>query len=156
MRSDFRRLLACVLTVVSLAASAARAQEPRAPKRPSGPVAGPVITLPPGQGESIADPAAQDAEARRAGALQKWEYCFFTTSTTQKDRWSPTIGVASVRYSAGGDIEQVEGRSEEEAALNAMNKLGEEGWELVAIRESFNLSDGYGNSSARYFFKRPK
>lgn len=156
MRTDFRRLIVWGLIVVSLVASAARAQETRAPKRPSGPVAGPVITLPAGQGESVADPAAQGEAARPADGLPKWEYCFFTTATTQKDRWSPSIGVAYVRYFGGGALEQVEGRSEEEAALNTMNKLGDEGWELVAIRESFSLREGFGESSARYFFKRPR
>jgi hypothetical protein len=50
----------------------------------------------------------------------------------------------------------VEGTDEETALANAFAKLGEEGWELTAIRTSIHLEDGDGQSRHSYYFKRPK
>ena len=60
-----------------------------------------------------------------------------------------------MRYFPSGS-EEIEGASEDEAMANAFAKLGEEGWELTAVRTDISLRDGDGASSAAYFFKRPK
>ena len=138
-------------------------QQPEPQRRPQGPAAGPVIKLPPGAG-AAAEERAQTAGAREEAqppATRKWEYCviqgfrwhqkergFSLSSATQRP-------AAYVRYLPEGS-EEVEGATEEEALGNALVKLGEDGWELTAVRTDLSLSDGDGKTSSVYFFKRPK
>ncbi|HEX8719731.1 MAG TPA: hypothetical protein VF736_03740 [Pyrinomonadaceae bacterium] len=155
---------AAALAVAALA-PAARAQTPQTdpPRRPRGPVAGPAIKLPPGSGaqeERTQQPSgAKEAAARGGWEAQRWEYCVIRGFRLHQKGFSFTQPVyapaAYVRYFPEGS-EEVEGANEEEALANAFAKLGEEGWELTAVRTDFALSDGNGASSATYFFKRPK
>jgi hypothetical protein len=162
MRIVFRRSLnACLsATLLLVCAASAGAQQTGVPKRPQGPVAGPVIRLPAGQGETLGEQAETPAPgepARSSAPAPRWEYCaIMNTATIQKDRWSPIIGAANVRYFGGAGHEQIEGVNEDEALANAMAKLGEDGWELVAVTEPLSLMDGTGGSRTRFFFKRPK
>lgn len=162
-RTSARLLTACAFAALVLFVSATHARAQTGEKRREGPIPGPVIKLPPGQYDVTA--ASEEDAARQqkpstaaradARASQRWEYCAITgISYYKKEFASNFTGVAHVRYMRGGG-EQVEGRDEDEALANAMTKLGEEGWELVATRESFNLSDGSGATSHSYFFKRP-
>jgi hypothetical protein len=161
MRNCLRTLSAASLAAAFLlaSASAAAAQQPGPPKRRQGPDAGPTIVLPPGQTAAPNEQPGPDGPGQTAAAkapAPKWEYCAITsTGTQQKDRFSDVTGFARVRYFGGGG-EVVEGASEDEAVANAMTKLGEDGWELVAIRASIDIYDGRGASVHSYFFKRPK
>ena len=42
------------------------------------------------------------------------------------------------------------------AARLAFAKLGEDGWELAGVRTDLKLREGDGETTAVYFFKRPK
>lgn len=167
MRKVFGGLsAACALAAFVFCIAAADARAQAGEKRRDGPIPGPVIKLPPGQYDTPLAPAEDDDAARQQKpaasarderrAAQRWEYCSIQRlDWQQKDSFSSTfVVVAHVRYYRGGGW-QVEGRDPEEALANALNRLGEEGWELVAVREFVNLSDGTGASSHSYFFKRP-
>ena len=65
------------------------------------------------------------------------------------------VPAAYVRYLPEGS-EEIEGNTEEDALGNALVKLGEDGWELTAIRTDLKLEDGDGKATSAYFFKRPK
>ncbi|HEX5708065.1 MAG TPA: hypothetical protein VFX96_12260 [Pyrinomonadaceae bacterium] len=159
-KSLARLLTACALAALVLFASSAPARAQAGEKRRDGPIPGPIIKLPPGQYDVTPAPAAdadeqQQKRTTRALASQRWEYCtIYQVNYQKRDYSSNWTGVAFIRYYRGGG-EQVEGGNEDEALANAMTKLGEEGWELVAIRESIGLSEGTGTATHSYFFKRP-
>jgi hypothetical protein len=92
-------------------------------------------------------------------ATKRWEYCAITGEISRKKDFSTYVVDAVIRYFPGRE-EKVEGPDEEEAVANAMAKLGDEGWELVAVNErvSFSVSSGSGNSNSSriYYFKRQK
>jgi hypothetical protein len=143
---------------------AAQSQQPEPPRRPQGPAAGPVIKLPPGAGiseERAQAPAAKEEAAPAPSAPSKWEYCVisgFHYHQNQKGlslSSSSTRPAAYVRYLPEGS-EEIEGATEEEALDNALAKLGEDGWELAAIRTDLHLVGGDGHTTSVYFFKRPK
>lgn len=151
-----------LLALFALAPAAHTRAQSETPRRPQGPVVGPAIKLPRGAGAE--DQRARDAGARQgdevesaAWAPQKWEYCVIKGFRyTQKGlSASSRTPAAFVRYFPNGS-EEVEGANEEEALANAFGKLGEDGWELTAIRTDLSLSDGNGSATAVYFFKRPK
>ena len=142
------------------AAHAAQTQQPEPPRRPQGPAAGPVIKLPPGAG--VAEERAQTPAAKEEAAPalpQKWEYCviqgFRYHQKSISIATSSRVPAAYVRYLPEGS-EEIEGGTEEEALGNALVKLGEDGWELTAIRTDLQLDDGDGKTTSVYFFKRPK
>lgn len=154
---------AALLTLFALVPAAyASAQSEPPPRRPQGPVVGPAIKLPRGAGAE--DQRARDAGVRQdeeveraAWAPQKWEYCVirgfkYVQKGLSSSSRTPT---AFVRYFPNGS-EEIEGATEDEALANAFAKLGEEGWELTAVRTDLSLSDGNGSATAAYFFKRPK
>ncbi|HEX8499127.1 MAG TPA: hypothetical protein VF659_00955 [Pyrinomonadaceae bacterium] len=160
------RALACaaLLALAALAhAPRAAAQTPEPPRRPHGPVAGPVIKLPPGAGaadeRTQAQSARDDEPARPAWSPQRWEYCVIKGFKYHQKGFSissPThVPAAYVRYFPSG-TEEIEGANEDEALANAFAKLGEDGWELTGVRTDLSLSDGNGASTAVYFFKRPR
>jgi hypothetical protein len=60
-----------------------------------------------------------------------------------------------VRYLPEGS-DEIEGPTEDEAVNNALAKLGDDGWELTAIRTDLKLEDGDGKAVSVYFLKRPK
>jgi hypothetical protein len=141
---------------------AAYSQQPEPPRRPQGPAAGPVIKLPPGSGavEERAQPGG--AKEQAAAALpqpQRWEYCFINAIRSRQKSFgigsSVQVVAAHVRYLPEGS-EEIEGATEEEALGNALLKLGEDGWELTAIRTDLQLKEGDGKTASVYFFKRPK
>jgi hypothetical protein len=146
--------------VLALAASA-RAQQPEPQRRPQGPAAGPVIKLPPGASaaeERAPTPGAKEGDAPAPPLPQKWEYCYikgFAYRQTGFSSSSPRVALAYVRYLPGGS-DEIEGANEEEALGNALARLGEDGWELTAIRTDLQLEDGDGKTHSVYFFKRPK
>ena len=157
---------AALLLLVALAAAAAHGaaqtpdQQPEARRRPQGPVAGPVIKLPPGAGASDERTPAADARAeaaREPAAPTRWEYCYIKGFRYRQKGFSLSAQVpaAYVRYLPTGS-DEIEGASEEEALGNAFAKLGEDGWELTGLRTDLSLSDGTGTSATVYFFKRPK
>lgn len=166
MRKVFARLLtACALAAFAFCLAAADARAQAGEKRRDGPIAGPIIKLPPGQyEESLATPEDDARQQQQKPATtargetrapQRWEYCsIYWVASTQKGFGSGYTGVAYVRYYRRGG-EQIEGSSEDDALANAMNKLGEDGWELVAIRETLEVSNGSGITRPVYFFKRP-
>jgi hypothetical protein len=153
---------AVLLTLFALAPAAQHAQQSEPQRRPQGPVAGPAIRLPRGAGaeeQRARDAGArQDEEAgRSAWAPQRWEYCVIRGFRYNQKGLSSSsrTPAAFVRYFPTGS-EEVEGATEDEALANAFAKLGDEGWELTAVRTDLSLSDGSGSASAAYFFKRPK
>lgn len=162
---DRHRALARIVSLVLFAlapAAYASAQSEPPPRRQQGPVVGPAIKLPRGAGAE--DQRARDARAeqdeeveRAAWSPQRWEYCVIRGfKYNQKGLSSSSrTPAAFVRYFPNGS-EEVEGATEDEALGNAFAKLGEEGWELTAVRSDLSLSDGNGTSAAAYFFKRPK
>lgn len=140
-------------------ASAQQPQPQEAPRRPQGPAAGPIIKLPRGEGQP-AEQAQQPGEASKADAYTpKWEYCAITSVTRSRKAMgigsSANMALAQVRYFPAGS-ESVEGPNEEDALANAFAKLGEDGWEFVAVRESLTLVEGNGHSTPVFYFKRPK
>lgn len=147
--------------VFALAATAhAQPQQPDPPpRRPQGPAAGPVIKLPPGSvaTEERAQTNAAKEEAAPA-APTKWEYCVINGFRHHQKGFSSSSGhvpAAHVRFLPEGS-EEVEGSTEDEAVNNALARLGEDGWELTAIRTDLKLEDGDGKAASVYFLKRPK
>ncbi len=138
---------------------AVRAQQtsPPAAGRAKGPIVGPEIKLPRGSYEAPAAAAQEQGEsAARQAVPIKWEYCSIVYISSRRKDYSPTVTYfAYVRYFRGGS-ETIDGANEEEALANALTKLGDDGWELVAIREQFGVSEGTGSSTSSYFFKRPR
>jgi hypothetical protein len=162
MFASQKALVPAVFIALLLAPAAHAAAQTEPPRRPQGPVAGPSIKLPRGAGaedqRAQAAGAKQDEEAERAAqAPQKWEYCVIKGfKYIQKGLSSSSrTPAAFVRYFPTGS-EEIEGATEEEALANAFARLGEEGWELTAVRTDLSISDGTGTSFAAYFFKRPK
>lgn len=152
------RALAFALALAP-AGLAQTAQPEPPPRRPQGPAAGPVIKLPPGSGAT--DERAQAPAAREEAAPlapPKWEYCVIKGFVYRQKGFSsssPRVTLAFVRYLPEGS-EEIEGASEEEALDNALAKLGEDGWELTAIRTDLHLDDGDGKTTSVYFLKRQK
>ncbi len=147
----------CASTLhTSARADAPGAQQSEPQRRPRGPATGPSITLPRGQGEGIEQPNAEGAKATATGA-RKWEYCAITHTFRKQTGFgsSPVTFFAVVRYYPNTN-EEVEGKDEEDALVNAFVKLGEDGWELAAVRQNLNLLDGNGKATHTYLFKRPK
>jgi hypothetical protein len=144
-------------------AAYAQSQQPDPPpRRPQGPAAGPVIKLPPGSGatqERPQTPGAKEQAAPAPSQPQKWEYCSVNAIYARQKSFgigsSTQVFAARVRYLPEGS-EEVEGASEEEALGNALARLGEDGWELTAIRTDLHLVEGGGRTTSVYFFKRPK
>ena len=142
-------------------AAFAQSQQPDPPpRRPQGPAAGPVIKLPPGSGAT--EERAQTGAAKEQAATQqpqRWEYCLINAVRVRQKSFgigsSVQVVAAYVRYLPEGS-EEIEGASEEEALGNALAKLGEDGWELTAVRTDFHLVEGSGRTTSVYFFKRPK
>ena len=132
----------------------ATARQTDAPRRPAGPASGPSIKLPRGQGEGLEQPAAEGA---KGSATRKWEYCAVTNVYRKQTGFgsSPATFFAVVRYYPNA-FEEIEGRDEDDALANAFAKLGEDGWEFVAVRQNLNLLDGSGKATHAYLFKRPK
>ena len=150
------RALALALALAT-AAYAGQSQQPeQPPRRPQGPAAGPVIKLPPGAGAT--EERAPHAAAREEAAPTKWEYCYikgFAYRQTGFSSSSPRVALVYVYYLPRGS-EEVEGSGEEEALGNALARLGEDGWELTAVRTDLELRDGNGKTASVYYFKRPK
>lgn len=135
----------------------AQTATPEPPRRPQRPAAGPVIKLPPGSG--AVEERAQTPEAREEAAPLKWEYCFISGFRMRQKSYgigsSVQLVAAQVRYLPEG-AEEFEGANEDEALAGALLKLGEEGWELTAVRTDLRIDDGNGRTTSVYFFKRPK
>jgi hypothetical protein len=142
--------------VTSAAASAPAARQSEPQRRPRGPATGPSIPLPRGQGEGLEQPAA-DGQKVAPASPRRWEYCAITHTLRRQAGFgsSPATFFAVVRYYPNTG-EEVEGKDEDDALANALSKLGEEGWELVAVRQNLNLLDGSGKATHTYLFKRPK
>lgn len=153
------RLKTTALFLLLALAPAAHAQQTEPPRRTQGPAAGPIIKLPPGSGaseERAQQPAAREAAA--SAAPTKWEYSVikgFRYHSTGFGSSARLVVAVKVRYLPEGS-EEFEGSTEDEAINNALAKLGEDGWELTAIRTDLRLDDGDGNAASVYFFKRPK
>ena len=138
----------------------AQTAQPEPPRRPQRPAAGPIIKLPPGSG--AVEERAQTPEAKEEAATPsppKWEYCFINGFRMRQKSFgigsSVQVVAAQVRYLPEG-AEEFEGTNEDEALGNALLKLGEEGWELTAVRTDLRIDDGNGRTTSVYFFKRPK
>lgn len=148
--------LALALAPASYADAGGQSQQPEPPRRPQGPAAGPIIKLPPGTG--AVEERAQTPGPKEEAAPPKWEYCVIKGFLYRQKGFSsssPRVPVAVVRYLPEGS-EEIEGASEEDALDNALAKLGEDGWELTAVRTDLRLEDGDGATTSVYFFKRPK
>lgn len=146
----------CAATLAnSTGARASAAQQSGAPRRPGGPAAAPPITLPRGQGEGLEQPPPP--AGAKGPAAKRWEYCAVTNVYRKQTGFgsSPATFFAVVRYYPNAG-EEVEGRDEDDALANAFVKLGEEGWEMVAVRHNLNLLDGSGKATHTYLFKREK
>ena len=77
------------------------------------------------------------------GAKQKWEYCHvFGTYHTENNQYKAQMISAST---PDGRIDEIESSF---GGLVALNKLGAEGWEIVAILPN--------QSNPEYIMKRPK
>jgi hypothetical protein len=155
-------VFALALAPAAYAAGGAQSPQTEPQRRPQGPAAGPVIKLPPGAGaseERAQTPGAKEEAAPAQPLPQKWEYCFINGFRYHQKGFSLSSPsqrpAAYVRYLPEGS-EEIEGVNEEEALGNALFKLGEEGWELTAIRTDLHLKDGDGKTTSAYFFKRPK
>jgi hypothetical protein len=150
-----------LVALCSILTSEARGRQAGSQRRPQGPVAGPAIKLPRGEGagDERAPQQQQSSGAKETTyAPLKWEYCSingFNYHQKGLGLSAPSYPSAVVRYFSGGG-EEVEGQLEEEALANAFAKLGEDGWELTGVRTDFDLKDGNGKSTHVYFFKRPK
>jgi len=148
--------VALALVPAAYANAGGQSAQPEPQRRPQGPAAGPVIKLPPGSG--AVEERAQRPGAKEEAAPPKWEYCVIKGFIYRQKGFSsssPRAPFAYVRYLPEGS-EEIEGASEEEALDNALAKLGEDGWELTAIRTDLQLDDGDGKTTSVYFLKRPK
>ena len=148
--------------VFALAPAAyAQSAQPEPQRRPQGPAAGPVIKLPPGTAaseERTQTPGAKEESAPAPPAPTRWEYCVINGFRYHQKGFSSSSGhtpAAFVRYLPEGS-DEVEGPTEDEALNNALVKLGDDGWELTAIRTDLQLKEGDGKTTSVYFFKRPK
>ena len=160
-----RRALALALTLAALSFGAILLGGPHEPKasarqsegarKPRGPVAGPAIPLPRGEGETPEQSQQAEGAKGAAASQRRWEYCAITGTIPKQTGFNAAPAKALVRRYPN-DLEEVEGRDEEDALANAFARLGDEGWELVGIKQTLNVSDGYGKSTHVYFFKRPK
>lgn len=151
---------ALILASAAYAAGSPQSPQPEPPRRPRGPGAGPIIKLPPGTGavaERTQTQGEREEAAREPVAPQKWEYCVINGFRYHQRGFpsSARLPAAYVRYLPEGS-EEIEGATEEDALGNALAKLGEDGWELTAIRTDLHLDDGDGKTTSVYFFKRPK
>jgi hypothetical protein len=149
------------LAFISLSATAALAQDAEVPRRPQGPAAGPIIRLPRethADAERAPGRGGPSAHAAPPASPRKWEYCAIVGFVWKQQGFSlssPQKPWAAIRYFSGG-YDEVEGGDEETALANAFARLGEEGWELTAVRSSIHLEDGDGTTRHVYYFKRPK
>jgi hypothetical protein len=162
MNARHRATALAFVLALARAADAAGGQQTPQPvpqRRPQGPAAGPVIKLPPGAGATEERTQTPGAREETAPALpQKWEYCVingFRYHSTGFGSSARRVVVTHVRYLPEGS-EEFEGSTEDEAVNNALARLGEDGWELTAIRTDLKLDDGDGATTAAYFLKRPK
>jgi hypothetical protein len=100
------------------------------------------------------------AEAQKAqqAAPQKWEYCAVTGFVYKQREVGLTVrnNPAAVIHCYPNQPEEVEAPNHDLAIAMALARLGDEGWELVGVREKFTLSEGTGHSSPVFYFKRPK
>ena len=154
------RALGFVFALALAPAASAQSQQPEPPRRPQGPAAGPVIKLPPGSRATEERVQTADSKEQPAPpAPQKWEYSIISGFRYHEKSISiassTRVPAAYVRYLPEGS-EEIEGATEAEALGNALVKLGEDGWELTAIRTDLELKDGDGKTTSVYFFKRPK
>ena len=153
------RALAFVFALALAPAAYAQTAQPEPPpRRPQGPAAGPVIKLPPGSVATEDRAQTPGAKEEAAPAPTKWEYCVINGFRQHQKGFSSSSGhvpAAFVRYLPEGS-EEIEGPTEDEAVNNALARLGEDGWELTAIRTDLKLEDGDGKTTSVYFFKRPK
>lgn len=154
------RVLAFFFALALAHAASAQTAQPEPPRRPQGPAAGPVIKLPPGSvavEERAPAPAAKEEAA--PPAPPKWEYCLINGFHLRQKSFgigsSVQVIAAHVRYLPEGS-EDFEGTTEEDALAGALLKLGEDGWELTAVRTELRLVEGNGVPNSVYFFKRPK
>ena len=147
--------LALVVVACAPALVASAAQQTEAPRRPRGPATGPAITLPRGQGEGLEQ--SPPVEHSKRSTLKRWEYCAVTHTYRKQNSFGSLSAtfLAVVRFYPN-TYEEIEGRDEDEALANAFVKLGEEGWEMVAVRQNLNLLDGSGKATHTYLFKRQK
>ncbi len=151
-------LASAFLLTLAPVAYAAQSPQPEPQRRPQGPAAGPVIKLPPGTGPVEERTQTHGAREEPApSAPPKWEYCVINGFRYHQKGFpsSARVPAAYVRYLPEGS-EEIEGATEEDALGNALVKLGEDGWELTAVRTDLHLEDGDGKTTSVYFFKRPK
>lgn len=152
-------LAAALLFTQIFFASTARSQQTTPPRRPSGPVAGPVIKLPPGSGASLeqTQPNSKEQAERAAPVPKRWDYCAIVgVNWRQKNFPSNASTPSAVIRFFPNTLEEIEGGTEEDALANAFTRLGDDGWELTGISANFSLTDGSGKTSSVYYFKRPK
>ena len=155
------RLAAALLLAQIASASTALAQQTPAPRRPSGPAAGPIIKLPPGSGASLeqSNSSAKEQAERASAEPKRWEYCAITGFVMHQKGFSfssPSYAPSAVVRFFPNTTEEVEGTNEMDALANAFTRLGDDGWELTGISTNFSLNDGNGGSASVYYFKRPK
>lgn len=126
--------------------SSARAQQVEESRRSKTPTAGPVIPLPPGQVEQT---QSTQVENTKHAATRKWEYCTLTGGSWVDKGFISKTPAAMIQYFPN-TREQIEGATHEDAHANAVAKLGEEGWEMIGIREMCD------NCFPVFYFKRAK
>jgi len=105
-------------------------------------------------GKLLAASGAQAREAEGPGAGQRWEYCALSKAAYAGP---PRAGVYWISYfhETGVQVVEVQASATEgggAAFAKAINRLGSEGWEMVAPGA---LDVNQGQSNALYF-KRPK
>jgi hypothetical protein len=158
LSATVRAILAASALVLLLAAPAALAQQTETPRpRPQGPAAGPIIKLPRGAGADVEQTPPVESERATSLAPRRWEYCAITGFNWKQKGFSlssPSAPSAVIRFFPN-TFEEVEGVNEEDALANAFARLGAEGWELTAIRQSLVLREGDGKSTHTFYFKRP-
>jgi len=105
-------------------------------------------------GKLIAAPEGEARASEAAGAAQRWEYCALSKAAYSG---TPRAGIYWISYfnETGVQVVEVQASVTEgsgAAFAKAINKLGSEGWEMVAPGP---LEVNQSQSSALYF-KRPK
>jgi hypothetical protein len=165
-----RRYMLALLLLAALTCGALRpsqAQQQPTPTRNRGVVAGPIITLPRGQGDPQLDQPT--AEATKRSPVQRWEYCAIMSFTTEKRSTAgPVLSVAYICYfrEEGCAVETVDmegADNRQHVAAKAIAHLGAEGWELVGLGPGqtnlFGIidehHDGMLSSPFVLYFKRP-
>jgi hypothetical protein len=87
------------------------------------------------------------AQPQEVKKVQKWDYCYVSSPFTYE-----TANTWKVNVSYGGEVRRADSDS---TGIAALNKLGDEGWELVSASDEI-VRQNEPRISSRFILKRPR